>query len=280
MDNRSERTVDLHTHTNFSDGLLSPEELVEEAVWRGLSAVAVTDHDNVDALPRAMAAARERGLELVPGVEMSCQAEGREAHIVGLFVEPNDRLRARLAEIRHHRETRMQQMLDRLGEMGVELSFADVPQDEGGSFGRPHLAQLLVEKGHAKNLGDAFGRLIGDGCPGYVAKRRFTIPEAVELIHECRGLAILAHPGTSALIDDIPRFAERGIDGVEVYYGKHTLEVTQRVHDIATELGLLFSGGSDFHGNGMGPNVGVPRIPYKLLKKLRERKEQLWPAAS
>ncbi|MBN2711576.1 MAG: PHP domain-containing protein, partial [Planctomycetes bacterium] len=176
-----EGQVDLHTHSNFSDGSLSPAELVEEAVWKGLSAIALTDHDNIDGLSLAAEAGKQLCVEIIHGVELSCEMDDIEVHIVGLFIEPNDELRQRCDEMCHARESRMERILEKLGDMGINITMDDLPQEAGKSVGRPHLAKVLVERGVVKSIGEAFARYIGDNCPANVSKDRFSVEEAVRL---------------------------------------------------------------------------------------------------
>lgn len=274
MPDQPQGCIDLHTHSDYSDGRLSPEELIEEATWKGLSAIALTDHDSVAGNETAMAAGKERGLEVISGTELSCEMDGLEVHIVGLCLEPTDELRQRCHAMRVARESRMEEMLGRLGELGIEVTMAEIPQTSGRSIGRPHLAQALVEKGVVRTIGEAFARYIGDDGPANVPKMRFGIQEAVDLIHSCKGVAILAHPGLTKVFEQLPLFLDFGIDGMEAYYPKHTAEMTQEIVDFCGRHDLVISGGSDYHGNGSGPDLGVPEIPYSVLEHIRERAAQ------
>ncbi len=266
------RTVDLHTHTYFSDGSLSPEELVEEAMWRGLSAVALTDHDSVEGLPRAQAASTQAGLELVPGVELSCAYEGRELHLLGLFIAPTPALTNRLTRMRAGREKRMLEMIERLTAMGIKIDPAELPRSPDGAIGRPHLARLLIAKGVVHSLGEAFARYLGDNGPAYVPKQRFAAAEGVAMLQEAGGVVVVAHPGASGLLDDLPALADLGIDGCEAYYPRHAREDEARIVRFCLERGLAVCGGSDFHGNDEGPALGVPRVGYEVLEGLRKRR--------
>lgn len=266
------RYIDLHTHTIFSDGTLTPEALLEEAHWKGLSALAVTDHDHIGALPRAMEAGGREGVEVVPGVELSCESAGQEVHILGLLITPTEALEEQLTQMRENRKTRMEEMLDRLHDMNINLTMEDLPQVEGNSFGRPHLAQLLLQKGYVRSIAEAFARYIGDDKPGYVAKLRWSVEEGIRLIHEAGGLACLAHPGASGNLDWIPSYATLGLDGIEVYYPKHSPQMEQTLLGACRTHGLVVCGGSDYHAHEYGAELGVPRIPYAVLERLRERK--------
>ncbi|MCX7934506.1 MAG: PHP domain-containing protein, partial [Planctomycetota bacterium] len=167
--------IDLHTHSQCSDGTLPPAALVAEACRAGLQAIALTDHDTLDGLAAALEAGRACGVEVIPGVEISCELAGREAHIVGLFITATPRLAERLARLRHSRQSRMQRMVDKLRNLGVTISLSDLKVPPGASCGRPHLAEALVAKGVVRNIAEAFQRFIGDGGVAYVAKERLAV---------------------------------------------------------------------------------------------------------
>jgi len=268
--------IDLHSHSNFSDGTFSPQELIDEAIWNGLSAVALTDHDNLDGLTAFEAAGKEKGIETIRGVELSCVMEDAEVHILGLLVEPDTELSARLVQLRDEREVRMQKMLDKLAEMSINIPYEDVRVGSGKAVGRPHLAQALVAKGIVRDIGEAFEKLIGDHGPAYVEKHRLTVREGIRLIHQAHGLAILAHPMIGDLVGRIGELAAMGIDGVEQYYPKHDTATEQRIGDVCRRYELEASGGSDFHGNAHGPTLGSVEVPYSVLEKLKRRKANRW----
>ncbi len=262
--------VDLHTHTRFSDGKLSPEELVEHALFKGLSAIALTDHDNIDGLGRFAAAGRARRIETIAGVELSCEQGGTEVHIVGLFLAEPACLRERLLLVRTERESRMQRMVDKLRSMGFDLHMDDIQQKAGRSFGRPHLARAMTEKGIVRNTAEAFARYIGDDGPAYVPKARLQVREAIDLIHCAGGISVLGHPGLSGLVSAIPEYAAMGLDAVEAYYPKHAAGDTRAIIQAARSCNLGISGGSDFHGQGEGGELGYAEVPYRVLTMLRE----------
>jgi len=204
--------VDLHIHSDFSDGHLSPEEIVEDAVWKGLSAIALTDHDNIDGLLRFRAAGEKQGIEVINGVELSCEHDGKECHILGLLIEPDHSLCERLCEMRDSREERMQEMLDKLSNYNIHISMEDLPVDKSRSLGRPHLAHVLVKRGYVNSVSEAFSRYLGDDCPAYVSKKRFSVSEAVSCIKSCGGVSILAHPGLNSWTLRLDEFWKLGID--------------------------------------------------------------------
>lgn len=271
--------IDLHLHSLFSDGELTPEQLVEEAQWCGLGAMALTDHDSCEGVERAQAAGSARGIEVIAGVELSCEFNGQEAHILGLLLEPNEMMNAELLRMRQNRESRMERMLERLGGFGLRVSMDELPSTGGQSIGRPHLARLLVQKGYVRSPAEAFERYIGDHGPGYIAKERWSVEKGLEMIRAAHGVSILAHPGASGLIPWLDEFAKLGVMGIEVHYPKHQPHVEQRLLDFCAANGLLVSGGSDFHSSSSGPGIGTPYIPSEILMRLKAKKEELWPVS-
>lgn len=274
------RFIDLHTHTSFSDGCLSPEELIEEAIWKGLTAIAITDHDTLEGLPRAQRAGAARGLEVIGGVELSCELEGCEVHLVGLFLTPSREMEETLQAFREQRIARMKEMVARFVALGIPIRMEDLPQDGDRAYGRPHLARLLVKQGITSSVNEAFARYLGDNGPVYVPKPRLAVDRGIALIHASRGLAILAHPGVGNLVDRIDALVERGIDGIEVYYPHYTEADARRIREAATRHFLVLSGGADYHGPGQGFDLGTLAIPYSFLDALKERKEKRWPSDS
>lgn len=272
MSERVKSNVDLHTHSIFSDGSLSVEELVEEALWRGLSAIALTDHDTVDGLGEAARVGQEQKIEIINGVELSCEYELEEVHVLGLLIEPDATMSSRLVDMRAGRKRRMGEMLDRLAGIGIDVSIDELSQEDDGCFGRPHLARALVDRGVVRNVSEAFARYIGDGGPAYVPKKRFGVDEAIEMIHGCGGLSIIAHPGIGCIGASLERFVPMGIDGLEVHYPKHTPERTSELTRFCREHDLVISGGSDFHAKVDGHRLGVPPVSYSVLEELKQRK--------
>jgi predicted metal-dependent phosphoesterase TrpH len=243
------RRIDLHAHTTFSDGTLSPEELVARAIDRQLAALAVTDHDTVAGLPRARAAAGT-ALELIPGIEVSSTLEGTELHILGYYIdESHPPLLERLGQFLAERRERAARIVERLGELGAEVDAERVLVLAGhGVVGRPHVAAALVEAGHAEDFDDAFRRFLGSQAPAYVARPAFGPAEAIALIDAADGVSVLAHPGASLGDETVERLAGMGLRGIEVWHPQHGVATTRRYHGLADRLGLLMTGGSDFHG--------------------------------
>ncbi|MFN3648405.1 MAG: PHP domain-containing protein [Armatimonadota bacterium] len=248
--------MDLHAHTTASDGTLSPTELVLLARDVGLTALAVTDHDTVEGVAEAIAAAEKTGLELVPGIEISVDYPHGELHLLGYYVDPqNEAFLSRVTYLQENRANRNQVMVRRMQELGIDVTWDDVLAEAGeGQVGRPHMARALVRKGYATSLPDAFERLVGDGKPLHVPKVRLDPREAIELVHQGGGAAVVAHPKylgfdtEESLAAEIARLKECGLDGLECYYSQHSEEETERFLRVARELSLVVTGGSDFHG--------------------------------
>ena len=277
--------IDLHTHTTASDGSLRPAELVREAKRAGLRAVAITDHDTVDGLAEGLAAGEEVGLEVVPGVEVSAQPllDGH-LHLLGLFVDPGQpRFRRWLDGVRAGRDRRNPKIIEKLQSFGISITLEEVQRKAlGGLVGRPHIAQVLVEKRVTRSLPEAFERYLSRGAVAYVERERAMPGEAIAAIHEAGGLAILAHPhycgarDTSTLQRFIQELQGLGLDGLEIHYPTFTVDQEALFGSLARELGLLGSGGSDFHGAQkpgleLGRGHGSLRVPAELLEPLKAR---------
>lgn len=275
--------VDLHVHSNASDGELSPAEAVAMAERKRLAAVALTDHDTMAGLPQAEPAARGLSLRLIPGIEISAQFTGGTLHILGLGVRVGaGRLEDMLAGLRRQRALRNPRMLDKLRALGIKITMDELAELAGGHsdavIGRLHMARLLVDKGHARDIGDAFDRFLGEKAPAFVDKERLSPRAAIEGVHAGGGLAILAHPvqlnyGNAARLERIVAdLAYAGLDGIEVYHSLHSLQQTRLLLDLARRRRLLISGGSDFHGSGkLEALMGRPRVPLAAVKELLER---------
>jgi len=254
--------IDLHTHTTYSDGSLTPAELVEAAAAMGLSAVAVTDHDTVDGLPEALAAGERLGIEVVPGVEINLEHDRVTMDMLGYFLGgcPTDELKAELAELRVYRDGRNARMLERLAELGMPLDPSDLDAAaEHGAVGRPHIAEAMVRRGYADTVREAFDLHLRRGAPAWVDRRRLALGTALRLLRDSGGLPVLAHPGLirtdGAGLERIVRDAARaGLAGIECYYQLHDDETVAVCLRLAGKYGLVASGGSDFHG-AVKPNA-------------------------
>jgi predicted metal-dependent phosphoesterase TrpH len=246
--------ADFHTHSNCSDGALSPTALVELAVSRGVEIMALTDHDSTEGLPEALqAAARYPGFTLIPGVEMSTDVPGSEVHLLGYFLDPEDsHLQEELARLRSSRWDRGRRMVEKLRNLGMDITWERVQAiADGGAVGRPHVAQAMLEKGYIGSIQQAFEHYIGRNGPAYVERTRMTPAEVVAFLHERRALLVLAHPRDLENLEDLlPTLQEAGLAGMEVYYQDYDEATIERLLTIARRHGLLPTGGSDYHGLG------------------------------
>lgn len=262
---------DLHLHTTASDGHLTAEELVAEALRAGLDAIAVTDHDSVVSVLPAVRAAAGTGLTVIPGVEFSAVHDGRDIHILGYFVDPTDPdLAARLSDLRAARAGRAAAIVEALATAGFHLTLDDVlALAEGGSVGRSHIARALVARGHATDAGEAFERLIGRGRPFYVSKPATDPADVVAYLAGSGAVAVIAHPGVSEADDLIPALVDAGLRGIEAYHAEHTPSEAARYASIAADLGLIVTGGSDFHGSSApGAGIGEVVLPEGTCERL------------
>ncbi len=257
--------IDFHAHTTASDGSLSPTELVAKASGLGLAALAVTDHDTVAGLAEAREAAQAVGLELIPGVELSVEDDKGRFHLLGYgFDTDNPELAETLVALRVARAERNTQMAEKMKELGLPVTMDDVRAEAGEAsevIARPHFAQALIKKGIVKSVQEAFDRYLATGKPLYLPKQGLTAHEAIVLLHRAGGVAVMAHPGlvpqsASALAARVEHLTtDDGLDGIEAYYSQHSPADTERFLALAGRLGLLVTGGSDFHGT---PKPHVP----------------------
>ena len=241
--------ADLHLHTHYSDGRMSPAGLVAKALYHRLDALSITDHDTVDAYPEAAEAARKRGIRLIPGVELSTVVDGHSVHVLAYgFDLGHAGLRAYLDRFKAARVARARSITDRLRTLGAPVALDDVLRIAGrGTVGRPHIARALIEARYARSLPDAFDRFLGDGAPAYLSKLDAAPEEAIATIHQAGGLAVLAHPGW--VDEDVfDRLLAAGLDGVEVVHPSHNAPLRAHWARIAEQHGLLGTGGSDYHG--------------------------------
>lgn len=275
---------DLHVHTTASDGTLSPEEVLRRAARVGLKGIAITDHDTVGGLKpaREFLLSNPLPLELIPGIELNTEVGSSEVHILGYFIDDsNQALLTRLNHIRESRRERAMKMVEKLANLGFDISYERVDSLAGGDLiGRPHIARALIEKGYVSSIKEAFQRYIGQGRPAYVQRYKFLPEEAVELIRAAGGLSFLAHPGLIAEPKWIGRVIAYGINGLEVYYPEHHPDQMRSYLDLVREHGLLVCGGSDFHGEGASEGrerlacAGINQeIYYKIRSTYLDKKK-------
>jgi hypothetical protein len=248
MTSTPSQVIDLHCHSTASDGALAPAQVVAEAARRGVTVLALTDHDTIGGLEEAEAAARSHGISLIPGVEFTVGCAGSEIHLLGLGIDrSNSELLRLCSEIQQSRRERFFTMIERLRMAGVALKTEGVA--DGVSLARPYLARMLVEQGFAEGYQDAFDKYLRKGAPAYVPHRRTPIRRAIEVIHGAGGIAIVAHPGLYKNGDEVVyEAAQLGADGIECHHSDHDHDKTAHYVGIARRLGLLISGGADFHG--------------------------------
>lgn len=269
--------IDLHTHTNASDGRCTAEELVARSAAAGVSVLSVTDHDTVAACEPAAAACLRAGIEFVTGIEVTATADEIDVHVLGYFVDPRSQgLLAFLAEQRRHRVVRVQEILERLVRHGITLDREAIVQPgltDAQAIGRPTIARALVAGGHVPDTRDAFDRWLARGRPAFVPRRGPSPDEVIARIHRAGGVTSLAHPALLRHDDWIPRYASAGLDALEAYHADHTPDDTSRYLAIASGLKLVVTGGSDYHGDGShGGAPGSASLPsehYERLKGLR-----------
>jgi predicted metal-dependent phosphoesterase TrpH len=274
--------IDLHLHTTHSDGSFTTSEVMAFAKEAGVTALAITDHDIVDGIPEAMAAGALLNIEVIPGVEISSRYGESELHILGYFLDWTDAtLNQRMMTLRDSRHTRNPQIVGKLNELGIDLTYEEVRSLAGTeSVGRPHIARVLMNKGVVISAKEAFDRYLADGRPAYVPRELPKPEEAVAWIRAAGGVPVLAHPtwvkqsreGLDRLVEQLKAF---GLGGIEVHYSTHSPRQTEDYLSLAKRLDLLVTGGSDFHGVtkpdiAVGRGRGDLKVPERLLDPLRK----------
>jgi len=279
----SARTADLHLHTHFSDGTYTPEELAGHARDHRLSAVALTDHDTIEGCARMEVACAAHGIEFIPGAELTADVSGQEVHILGYWLDTHSApLLAELHRFQSVRQQRIHEMVGRINSAGFPLQVHEVLAVANcAAPGRPHLARALVDAGHANDYDHAFERFLKKGRIGWVPKARMTASDAVRLIHNAGGTAVLAHPGLYRNDGLIPRLVEAGIDGIECWHTRHTPSACEHYSRVAAQHQLVATGGSDCHGMAKGePLIGSIHLPYPQVEALHARRPSPVPPVS
>lgn len=274
--------ADLHIHSNFSDGLLSPEEIVRKARDSGLSVISITDHDIVDGIEPALAEGIKTGVKVIPGIEFTTDLPDTEIHILGYYIDYKAKwLKELLLKIREDRTNRIYKIAEKLKKLGIDINAEDIlALAEKGSVGRPHVARMLLEKGIVKSIQEAFNKYLDNNAPAYVPHFRLTPAEAVKTIIRAGGIAVYAHPAVSNKDEMIPELVAAGLGGIEVYYKSSersdAKENEKHYKSLAKKYGLLMTGGSDFHGFGTARDVplGAARLPDDCVSKLEERNKK------
>lgn len=277
------KLIDLHTHSLKSDGAQTPADVVRTAYAAGISAIALSDHDNIEGVPEAMAEGQRLGIEVIPAVELSAQSD-TELHILGYFIDiHNKRLNDAMAYALKVRDERQEETCRKLNEQGFQITMEEAREEAHGNpvLCRAHFAQIMVRKGYAESVKDAFKRYLSVGCYAYSNRQALTGPEAVSIIKEAGGIAVAAHLHLIKMEDELLKEYLRslipyGLEGVEGYYTDYTDDMNQRYRAMAKELGLVISGGTDYHGANkphisIGRGKGELEIPYSVLDGLKER---------
>jgi predicted metal-dependent phosphoesterase TrpH len=263
--------ADLHVHSTASDGTVPPGEVVAMAAGREVDVLAITDHDSVEGLAEAQDAATGLGVTLIPAVELSSVHNGVDVHILGYFVDRHDpRLLGILLDLRDARRRRAEAIVAALRDGGFSVTTEDVLRlADGAAIGRSHVARALVKTGHAESVADAFARLIGRGRPFYVAKDSRPPADVVAGLRALGSVPVIAHPGISRAEHLIPELVEAGLMGIEVFHADHDAEQVARFAETARRLGLLVTGGTDFHGlDAPNPMIGSVDVPVEAVRAL------------
>jgi predicted metal-dependent phosphoesterase TrpH len=274
--------VDLHLHTTASDGVLTPSEIVRYAKAKGLQAIAITDHDTIEGCEEGLLEGKRIGFEVIPGIEISAEHSPGSMHLLGFFLDiHHPLLNERLEYLQKARAERNPKMVAKLNQLGIEVTYEEVLNASGGGqVGRPHFANVLLEKKYVRSFQEAFDRFLKKGAPAYVDKFRFTSKEALHFIEEAKGVAVLAHPNTlgvngySALEKLILQLVEEGLKGIEAYYPEHSASEVAQYKTLAERYALLLTGGTDYHGIekselDIGVGRGEMKLPYSIVENLK-----------
>lgn len=265
--------ADLHTHTIFSDGVLTPRQLMEKAVAKGISALSITDHDTVDGCVDARLHLPDFNIDFIDGVEISCFEEQKEYHILGYAMDITDKeLVFHLEEFKKARYKRAEIMQYKLNSLGININFNDILEKAGKApITRPHIAEVLLEAGYVSSMKEAFNKFIGDNGPAYQAKATFPVEKAIKIINKAGGMAVLAHPANYVDSSKLYKMIESGLDGIEVIHPMHNERLRRHYHKIAGQYWLIETGGSDFHGSRDfdEKNFGLEGVHPSVLDSIR-----------
>lgn len=266
--------IDLHLHTTYSDGSLTPENLIKKAKQIGYSAIAITDHDTLQGIKPALKIAKKNNIEVVPGIEFNTSLNGYDVHILGYYIDLESKcLKKLLDKIKKERRERIKKMVELLKELyGYEISQEEIKNiSENNIMGRAHIARLLTEKGYVDKWEEVFNKYIGKGKPAYVNRNKITPFQAIDIIKKAEGIPVIAHPGLIKNNQIVQQIINYGVAGLEVYYLEHSVEQIEYFRNIAQCNKLLITGGSDCHGpsNKDGLKLGKIRLDYKYLAELK-----------
>lgn len=276
--------VDLHLHSTCSDGSDTPTEIVTGAVAAGLTGIALTDHDTLQGIAEASALAASHHLRFIAGTELSVSWREQSMHLLVYFLDPaGGPLQDRMAELRRSREGRNDQIAEKLQTLGLDISIEEVRLEAGGDIvGRPHFAGVMIEKGYVETVPEAFDRYLAAGRPAYTPRHRLTAEEAISLARESGAVAVIAHPHTLNLSADefaagFQQLASHGLGGIEAYYGEYSPAMRSRIAEICTDLGIVATGGSDYHGKykphlSIGTGKGDLSVPDSAFDQLEQNR--------
>lgn len=269
-------SIDLHIHTTCSDGLLTPEQVVRKAVQLNLNAIAITDHDTTDGITRALQEAKSTNIEVIPGIEINTNYNGHEIHILGYYLDyQGNYINDILKDLQQKRVNRAKKIVYKLKNLGFDISYDEIRTIAlGPSVGRPHIAQMMINKHYVNTIKEAFEKYLGESAPAYVPRTKLTPFEAIDIIKNAKGIPVLAHPGLLEEHSIIKELIDYGIMGLEAYHTKHDDVTTQNVINIAKEKDLLITGGSDSHGEEP-LLLGALPIPNKILFELKKYKNRI-----
>ncbi|PKM82102.1 MAG: phosphatase [Firmicutes bacterium HGW-Firmicutes-13] len=272
-------SADLHIHTNISDGCLNPSEAVRKASDINLQAMAVTDHDTMDGVPEALREGEKINIEVVPGVELSTEYKNREIHVLGYYVDPeNKNFQLLLEKLRICRRKRVKNIVKKLNGLGCKVDLDEVMVLAGeGAVGRPHIARILTKKGYVNSVQDAFDRYIGFNAPAYVERYKLTPHEVIKAVLKAGGIPVLAHPGLIRNDNIILELMREGLRGLEAYHPEHNDEQTRKYQIMALSRGLLLTGGSDCHGIDRltGSEIGSVTVSMYHVEKLKQAAKKI-----
>ena len=266
--------IDLHTHTQESDGTLTPAELIAEAASRGIEALSITDHDTLAGYEKATGLARDAGIDLVCGIELSTKVDGRTVHLLAYFLNqpPAGSFPDWLREMQASRRERNVRMAEKLRTFGFDISIEEVEQLGRSIAGRPHFARIMLQKGYVRTIQQAFDDYLDESAKGYVDRYEPTMEEAIRRVRAAGGVTSLAHPIRVPDQSAIPAMKDIGLDAIEVYHSDHGHAETEWYRNLASQYGFAVTGGSDFHGAVKpGVEVGCARVPRSVLDQLREQ---------
>ena len=268
--------ADLHVHTNASDGLYTPNQLVKLAATKKLRAISITDHDAVRSINPAIKEAKSYNLEIIPGIELSTIDNQLDVHILGYFIDiNNEKIKHYIRLFQEERVRRAKKIVDKLYNLGMKLNIDFIMQKAGpGSIGRPHIADALMEEGYVLSYDEAFYKYLGNSKPAYVPKYKISPLEAIQLIHHAEGLSFIAHPGLEIATDKLVDYIKQGLDGIEILHPKHSQLKVNELYQFAIRHELLVSGGSDCHGNRKGQEMlGLFNVPYQFVEDIKKKWE-------